>query len=60
MIKFLDSLDMERGIEFSLSYCGKYINLTQFDPKSRGGVGRTVQIPVELKKALIDNLEKIK
>ena len=55
MIKFTDSLGMKRGIEFSLSFCGKYINLTLWAAKNTNG--STVQIPIDKIDELIDNLE---
>ena len=54
MINFLDSLGYERAVEFSLSHCGHYINLTLFAKKNTNG--STVQIPIELVDELIDNL----
>ena len=56
MIKFRDSLGNERGIEFSLSYCGKYINKTDYVK----GRGSTIQIPIELIQELIDNLTNLR
>ena len=53
MIKFKDSLGIERGIEFSLSYCGKYITKTEYAK----GRGQAVQIPYDKLPELIDNLE---
>ena len=58
MIKFKDSLNIERGIEFSLSFCGKYINLTLWAAKNTNG--STVQIPAESLDELIDNLTNLK
>ena len=58
MINFRDSLGHERGIEFNLSYCGKYINLTLYAAKNTNG--STVQINRDLLQELIDNLEGLK
>jgi len=58
MIKFKDSLNIERGIEFSLSFCSKYINLTLWAAKRTNG--DTVQIPYEHLDELIDNLNQLK
>ena len=58
MIKFKDSLNIERGIEFSLSFCGKYINLTLWAAKNTNG--STVQIPVDKLDELIDNLKGLR
>ena len=56
MINFSDSIGTKRAIEFSLSYCGKYINLTNY-VKERGS---TIQIPLENIDELIDNLTNLK
>lgn len=58
MIQYKDSLNMQRGIEFSLSFNGKYINLTLWADKRV--TADTVQIPYELLDDLIDNLTKLK
>lgn len=57
MIKYEDSLGIERAIEFSLSFDRKYINLTLWTAKNSNG--STIQIPLTLKQELINNLEKI-
>ena len=49
----------KRGVDISLSYCGKYMNLTLYAAKNTNG--STVQLPVELKQELIqliNNTEK--
>lgn len=56
MIKYKDSFNLERGIEFSLSYCAKYINMTTY-VKERGS---TIQISLDKLDELIDNLTKLK
>jgi len=56
MIKFTDSLNIERGIEFSSSYCGKYITKTEY-VKDRSSA---VQIPYDKLDELIDNLTNLK
>jgi len=43
MIEFKDSFGFERGIDFNLSMCGKYINLTIYTP-SKSNYGNTLQI----------------
>lgn len=48
MIKFSDSFNIERGIEFNLSSCGKYVNLATYVK----GRGSTIQIPVHAFKDL--------
>lgn len=58
MIKFTDSLNIERGIEFSSSYCGKYINLTLWAAKNTNG--STVQITYDKLDEIIDNLTNLK
>ena len=58
MIKFIDSANNKRGIEFSNSYNPKYIHLTLFADKNLNA--STTQIPKELIQDIIDNLEKIK
>lgn len=55
MIKFKDQY-IERAIEYSISYCGKYINQTNY-VKERGS---TIQIPIDKLDELIDNLTKLK
>ena len=44
MIKFQDQFNITRGIEFTISFCGKYINLTLYAEKK--DYGSTIQIPV--------------
>lgn len=56
MIRYEDSLGIKRGIEYSLSYCGKYITKTEY-VKERGSA---VQIPIELLDELIENLTNLK
>jgi len=56
MIEFIDYFGVKRGISFSLSYCGKYINKTDY-VKDRGN---TIQIPRDLLQELIDNLNHLK
>ena len=51
MIKFLDSIDNERAIEWSKSFDGKYVNLTTF--------GTTIQIPREQAKEVLAELEEL-
>ena len=58
MIKFTDSLGMKRGIEFSCSHCGKYINLTLWAAKNTNG--STVQMSIDVIDELIDNLTNLK
>ena len=63
MIKFKDSLGIERGIEFSHAYTEpgkpvKYINLTLWAAKNTNG--STVQMSVDVIDELIDNLTNLK
>ena len=56
MIKFSDSMGNKRGIDVSLSYCGKYMNLTLYAAKNTNG--STVQLPLEIKEELITLITK--
>lgn len=58
MIKFKDSLDIARAIEFSLSYNNKYVNLTLWAEKRNNG--DTIQIPAEHLGEIIQDLVKLK
>jgi len=56
MIKFSDSMGNKRGIDISLSCCGKYMNLTLYAAKNTNG--STVQIGIEHKEELITLITK--
>ena len=58
MIPFTDSMGNKRGIDISLSYCRKYMNLTLYAAKNTNG--STVQMDLkafEEFKNLINNIE---
>ena len=57
MIKFSDSMGNKRGIDISLSHCGKYMNLTLYAAKNTNG--STVQIGIEHKEELINLINNI-
>jgi hypothetical protein len=57
MIPFTDSMGNKRGIDISLSYCGKYLNLTLYAAKNTNG--STVQIAIEHKEELINLINNL-
>jgi hypothetical protein len=50
MIKFKDQLGILRAIEFSYSYCGKFVNITTWSERTTNG--STIQMPVSAFKEL--------
>lgn len=45
MVNYKDQFGITRSIEFSLSLCGKYINISQYnDKQSNGSIS---QMPIE-------------
>lgn len=58
MIVFNDKMGIKRALEFSLSYCGNYINETHFTERREGG--NTIQIPIHHIDEIIEMLNKLK
>lgn len=58
MIEFKDSFGFERGIDFNLSMCGKFVNLTIYTP-SKSNYGNTLQINIAAFRRLVDDVNKL-
>lgn len=58
MIRFKDSIDCERYIEFSPSFNKRYVNLTIYVP-SKSATGNTLQMPVVAFKELIKLMQEL-
>lgn len=59
MIEFKDSFGVERGVDFNLSFCGKFVNLTLYAP-SKGNFGNTLQLPKTAFYELVGQVNKLK
>jgi len=59
MIEFQDNFGINRAIDFNLSFCGKFINMTLYAP-SKGSYGNALQIPMWAFNKLIVDLSELK
>lgn len=58
MIQFKDNFGIERGIDFNLSFCGKFVNLTLYAP-SKGSFGSALQLPKAAFSELVGQVIKL-
>jgi len=59
VIRFKDSLDIERCIDVSTSFNKRYINFTVYVP-SKSVTGNTMQIPISVLEQLIELMQQVK
>lgn len=58
MIQFKDNFGIERGIDFNLSFCGKFVNLTLYAPSKRS-FGSALQLPKAAFSELVGQVIKL-
>lgn len=58
MIQFRDSFGIDRGIDFNLSFCGRYVNLTLFAP-AKSNYGNVLQIPIDAFIKVISQIDQL-